>query len=172
MKPSVMVWSAVLLALAGCQKASKLEGDEAVEARAALLGPSDAAPYDTHLPMAEFMGHVMQHAGDGIWKWQGIILDKAGEHSLYPKNDEEWEEAESGALSLAETTNLLLLPGRRVADPAWDKSVDAVRKIALEAAKAAEKHDKSAFMAAGSQLDDACDSCHIRFDSNFQGAPR
>lgn len=167
--------SATMALLAGCGKADlppNEAGANATGPKPHLAAASDAAPYDTHLPMNEFMVHVMQHAGDGVWKWQGYVLDKTGEHSLYPKNDAEWEEAESGAHSLAEATNLLLIPGRRIAEPGWDKAVIDVRKVALDAVKAAEQHDEAAFLAAGSALDEACDGCHVRYDPNFKTAPK
>jgi hypothetical protein len=181
----------MLLALAACSKSggSAEQGAQAGNAaqanataaadqvspaeQAARNAPagSDDAPYYTKLPLKEFMPHVMQYAGDGIWKRQGFINDKNGERSLFPKNDEEWEEAESGALTLAEVSNVLLIPGRRVPDPEWDKAVVGVRKVALEAAAAAEKHDKDAFFKAGGDLDEACDVCHVRFDPSFQKKP-
>jgi hypothetical protein len=130
-------------------------------------GKGDTADYYTKLPLNEFMPHVMQLAGDSVWKWQGYVTDKDGEHSLFPKNDEEWETAESGALLLAEMTNVLLIPGRRVPDPEWDRAAGEVRKVALKAAAAAEKHDEEGFFAAGGELDEACDVCHMRFDPKF-----
>ena len=177
MKPQIAAMTA-LVTLAGCSGtiasteggAGEAQGKTAV--RSAAAASPDAAPYDTHLPMAEFMGHVMQHAGDGVWKWQGLVLDETGEHSLFPRNDQEWEEAESGALSLAEATNLLLIPGRRMPEAGWDNAVKDVRTVALRAARAAEKHDEDAFFAAGSSLDDACDACHVRYDANFKSPPR
>jgi hypothetical protein len=95
------------------------------------------------------------------------VIDAKGEHSLFPTNNEEWEKAESAALTLAEVTNTLLVPGRRVPEAEWDKAVAEVRKIAIQAAKAAEKHDKDAFFAAGEKLDAACDGCHARYDPRF-----
>jgi len=178
----------MLLALAACSKsggsAEQADAGNAAQANAAAdqVSPAeqaarnapagdDDAPYYTKLPLKEFMPHVMQYAGDGIWKRQGFITDKNGERSLFPKNDEEWEEAESGALTLAEMTNVLLIPGRRVPDPEWDRAVVGVREVALKAAAAAEKHDEDAFFKAGGDLDVACDACHIRFDPSFQKKP-
>lgn len=141
----------------------------AEQAARKAAGKSDEnTPYYTELPLSEFMPHVMQYAGDGIWKRAGYITDKTGQHSLFPKNDEEWEEAESGARTLAEVTNVLLLPGRRVPEKEWDQAVEGVRKIALKAAAAAERKDPNAFFAAGGELDDACDVCHIRYDPKFK----
>lgn len=172
----LMVSTTMALTLASCGKAND-RGDRGNSSVATApvtssAAASDAPPFDTQLPMKEFMVHVMQHAGDGVWKWQGLELDKTGEHSLYPKNDADWEDAESGALSLVEATNLLLIPGRRIAEPGWDKAVIDVRTVAKDAVKAAEQHDKVAFLAAGSALDAACDGCHVRYDPTFKTAPK
>ncbi|WP_404711635.1 hypothetical protein [Sphingomonas sp. MMS24-J13] len=141
-------------------------------ARAAASGANDNAPYYLKLQLKEFMPHVMQYAGDGIWKRQGFITDKTGEHSLFPKNDREWEDAESAARTLAEVTNVLLIPGRRVPDPNWDKAVLEVRKVALQAADAAERKDQDAWFKAGSDLDEACNVCHKQFDPTFKPGGR
>lgn len=126
--------------------------------------PADALPPDTlAMSMKEVMGHVMQFSGENIWKWQGYVTDEKGERSLFPKTDEEWEQAESAGLTLAELTNILLLPGRRVDDPRWAKAVADVRAVALRAAKAAENKDQEAFFTAGGELDVACESCHLQF---------
>ena len=157
----------MVLALSACSKPTHA-GPAREADRTARPTPKagDDAPYATDLPMSEFMPHVMQYAGDAIWKRQGYVNDKTGLHSLYPKNDREWEDAESGARTLAEITNVLLIPGRRVSDPRWDSAVLAVRAVALRAADAAERHDEDAFFAAGGDLDEACDACHLKFDPN------
>ncbi len=133
---------------------------------------SDTAPYYASLPLNELMPHVMQYVGDGIWKRQGYRTDRTGEHSLFPRNDQEWEDAESAGRTLAEVSNTLLVPGRRIPEPGWDNAVVHVRTVALKAAAAAEKHDKDAFFAAGSELDEACDDCHVRYDPTFRHKPK
>ena len=187
---------AMIAALAGCSKqpASVTATTEAVrnttnaqalqtaqddgamipaeKAARAAAGKQDNADYYIKLHLNEFMPHVMQYAGDGIWKRQGYVIDKDGEHSLFPKNDDDWLEAESAALALAEMTNVLLIPGRRVPDPKWDEAVLKVRSVALKAAAAAEKKDPDAWFAAGGELDEACDVCHVQFDPTFKGKPQ
>lgn len=154
---------ALLLALAGCGAPQASNG----QAPASPTATDGDAPFDASRPLQELMIHVVQYSADGIWERQGFVIDKDGEHSLFPKNDEEWHKAESAAQTLAEVTNTLLVPGRRIPEAEWDKAVIEVRKIAIEAAKAAEKQDKEAFFAAGSKLDAACDSCHARYDPKF-----
>ena len=160
------VLAAMLLALGGCSTAEPAN-DASVQAKPSGGTPAGAAPFDASRPIQELMVHVVQHSADGIWERQGYVIDKDGEHSLFPKNTEEWEKAESAAQTLAEVTNTLLVPGRRVPEKEWDDAVLAVRKLAIEAAKAAEKQDKEAWFAAGSKLDAACDVCHERYDPRF-----
>jgi hypothetical protein len=154
---------ALLLALLGCS-APEAPNEQAPKAAPTAGG---TAPFDASLPMQELMNHVVQYSAQGVWERQGFVIDARGEHSLFPTNDEEWEKAESAALTLAEVTNTLLVPGRRVPEAEWDKAAAEVRKIAIQAAKAAEKHDKDAFFAAGEKLDAACDGCHARYDPRF-----
>lgn len=157
--------------LAACSRQPANEQAESGNATAPATATTESNDYYTALPLDEFMGHVMQYAADGIWKHQGYTVDAEGEHSLFPKNDEEWEEAESGARTLAEVTNLLLLPGRRVDDGDWTKTALGVRTIALKAAEAAEKKDPDAFFNAGGELDEACDACHKEYDPSFKKQP-
>jgi hypothetical protein len=176
--------AAMLFTLAACNDAPKPAAQEAAGAQVkssggepvapaelaarAAAGKGDTAAYHTALPLNEFMPHVMQYAGDGIWKRQGYIVDEQGERSLFPKNDQEWEDAESASLALAEMTNVLLIPGRRVPEPDWDKAVAGVRTVAIKAAHAAEKKDPDAFFAAGGELDEACDACHLKYDPTMK----
>ena len=167
MSKSVLI-AALLLGACGTKAT---QGNAAAPAVATGADGSHLPADFARLPMKEFMGHVMQNGGEGIWRWQGFINDEKGERSLFPKDDKEWEDAESGALTLAELTNLLLMPGRRIDDPKWDKAVAGVRALALKAATAAEKHDKDGFFAVGGELDEACDECHRQFIPDFVGPP-
>jgi hypothetical protein len=161
-----------ILAVAACSKGADTTNQNSQSAAGAAApaaaASADNAPYFNSLPLKELMPHVMQYAGDGIWKRQGYVVNATGEHSLFPKNDQEWEDGESAARTLAEVTNTLLVPGRRVPEKNWDDAVIAVRKVALKAADAAEKHDAKAWFAAGSELDEACDVCHVQYDPTFK----
>jgi len=125
----------------------------------------------TRLPMKEFMGHVVQFTAAQVWKWQGSVTDMNGERDLRPKTEKDWEDAESAALSLAEVTNNLLLPGRVVDDPRWKESVAKVRDVAMREAAAAEKKDYDKYFEVGGELDGACESCHVNFAPGYVAPP-
>ena len=135
----------------------------AASAPTAVASSIEATRYNTDLPLKTVMRAVFDHAAQEIWKRQGYVSDATGLHSLFPKNAEEWKLAENDSISLAEMTNILLLPGRRVDEQAWIDSVAGLRKSALTLAALAHKQDKDAYMEAGVQLNDACSACHTRY---------
>jgi hypothetical protein len=143
------------------------EGESAATfATATAIEPSsstDTTPYYTDLPMKQFMNDVVSHGAFEIWKRQGYVSDENGLRSLFPKNDQEWKEAENAALSMAEISNLLLIPGRRVEEQTWTDGAIDIRKAALKIAAVARTKNKDAFMEAGVQLDEACEACHKRY---------
>ena len=72
--------------------------------------------------MKTFMDHVLGPAAAVIWRANGIVIDTQGEHDLSPKSDEDWEQIVSGAATLAEATNALMIP-QRALDPEWNAYV-------------------------------------------------
>lgn len=143
------------------------EGESAATAAPAITArastSNDATPYSTAMPLKQFMNDVMSHSANEIWKRQGYISDDKGVRSLFPKNDKEWKEVENASLTLAELTNILLVPGRRVDEQPWTDGVVAVRTTALKLAALARKKDEDGYMLAGSELNEACYACHKRY---------
>jgi hypothetical protein len=142
---------------------AKGENGTPIAATPGISGPVDGTPYYTALPLKQFMSGVMSHAASEVWKRQGYISDAKGLRSLFPKSAEEWKEAENASLLLAETTNILLIPGRRVNEQPWTDAVAGMRETALKLAASARKKDENAFMEAGAELNEACYACHKRY---------
>jgi len=128
-------------------------------APAAPVARTAAAP-EAALPIKEFMAHVVAFAAQNLWNKQGWITDKTGTRSLLPKNEQQWEDAESASLTLSEVIGILLEPSRRLNVPGWDSHAQRVRQLAQQSAAAAEKHDVEAFMNIGSEIEEACEGCH------------
>jgi len=116
------------------------------------------------LPLKEVMGHVIDNAADGIWLHQGWTVTEAGEEDLFPKTDAEWLATENAALTLAEVSNSLLLPGRpQDEDRAWVDYVHRLHDAAIKTHEAAEAKDKNAFFDAGGEIYVVCRDCHQRY---------
>ena len=90
----------------------------AVAVAAAAASPSigedagAAPPFRVHVDMKTFMEHVLTPAAQIVWSVNALVIDKDGERDLSPKTDADWEKIVSGAATLAEATNALMIRGR------------------------------------------------------------
>ncbi len=82
-----------------------------------------------------------------------------------------WRAIENAALALAESANLMLLPGRvcstgvvaPTSHPDWVHWVEDVRKVSLQAYDAAKSKDQDRMIAVAAALTEACGGCHRRW---------
>ena len=79
-----------------------------------------------------------------------------------------WQAVENSALVLAESANLLLVPGRvcsngepaPLGDPAWSTFVEELRGVGLDAYAAAQAKDQDKMIELSNAINDACVHCH------------
>lgn len=82
-----------------------------------------------------------------------------------------WEAVENSALAIAETANLLILPGRKcsngrdvpVKNQDWPELIQGLRVAAMTAYKAAQSKDQEKMVDAAAVLNAACANCHNRY---------
>ena len=82
-----------------------------------------------------------------------------------------WQAIENAALALAESANLLLIPGRvcsngapaPMKDPAWATFVQEVRDAGMKAYKAAQAKDQEKMIDIAETLSAACAGCHRKW---------
>ena len=119
-------------------------------------------PFKAHVDMKTFMEHVLLPAAQIIWSVNGTIIDAKGEHDLSPRTDDDWEKITSGAATLAEATNALMIPGR-ARDAQWNSYVKKLADAAEKAYLAAEVHDLKSVAEVSDRLDGICASCHRHY---------
>jgi hypothetical protein len=143
-----------------------LSGMIAVACVAASPSMSDnvapTPPFQPYVDMKTFMEHVLTPAATIVWKVNGVIIDRNGVHDLSPKTDEDWEQIVSGAATLAEATNALMIP-QRALDPSWNSYVKKLADAADKAYRAAEAHDLKSISEVSDQLDEVCAACHRHY---------
>ncbi|MFC3077624.1 hypothetical protein ACFODL_05940 [Phenylobacterium terrae] len=135
----------------------------ALVALAVLAGCSKPPPYKLDMPMKEIMGHVVDPAADMIWTASGYEITEAGERELFPTTEEGWLAVENGATIVAESANLLMLPGRAVDDGEWMQLAARMADEAMVAKAAAVAKDKDKLFAAGGALYQSCVACHDKY---------
>ena len=148
-RPAHAVIAAILLAWAA-----------ASPSRSETAGPTP--PFQAHVDMKTFMEHVLAPAASVIWKVNGFVIDAKGEHDLSPKSEDDWEQIVTGAATLAEATNALMIP-QRARDPQWNGYVGKLADAADKAYRAAEAHDLKSLSEVSDQLDGICAACHRHY---------
>ena len=91
-----------------------------------------------------------------------------------------WQAVENAALALAESSNLLLVPGRvcsngvpaPIGDPAWATFVQEVRDAGMKAYAAAQAKDQNKMIELSETVSAACAHCHRKWRDRKTPATR
>ena len=135
----------------------------------------------------ELMQAEVDTSADGVWNAVETITTKAGTEEHQPRTPEEWIAARNAAITLVETSNLLIIDGRRVGAkefpaeangaldsvhiqqllearrPAFNAFAAALREAGLRAIAAIDAKDPVALVKAGGEIDEVCEGCHLTF---------
>jgi hypothetical protein len=153
--------------------------------------PEPAPPAATYLPTAtikDLMTAIIDPSANVVWNAVATVQTLEGTEERAPRTAEEWEEVRAGALRLAESANLLLMPGRKVARPHEKSATPGVElepveiealiakdpakfeglarllhSTTLETLKAIDARDPQALTAAGEHVNVVCETCHQEF---------
>jgi len=161
-----------------------------------ILGGCSAArrenspPYAAIATIQELMLTQIDPSADFLWAAVASTSTAAGFEEKQPRTDEEWSVVRANALTLIESTNLLMLPGRRVATPgvktadadlpgiqapaaiqeaidrdraAFIRLAENLRVTGLKALAAADRRDSQALFDIGGEIDKACEQCHLKY---------
>lgn len=153
----------------------------------------NTAPAPAPQPVAsiqEIMQAIVDPSADALWESVSTTVSAAGIEEKQPANDAEWLQLRHLAVSISEAANLLVADGRAVAYTghtledahvngilvpaeieqkiAADRPAFALKALALQQAAqqiiaAIDARDTERFLAAGGQLDHACESCHQKY---------
>jgi hypothetical protein len=119
-------------------------------------------PFAAYADMKTFMEHVLTPAAKVVWSVNAVVIDQKGEHDLSPKSEADWERIVSGAATLAEAANALMIP-QRARDPEWNVYVKNLAEAANQAYRAAEAHDLKSVAEVSDRLDGICAACHRHY---------
>src|SRR5215831_7495719 len=122
-----------------------------------LIVLSVAVAQTTPPTMKQLMVDLIHPAANGIL----LLINRGG-----PENDAEWAEARRNALTLAESGNLLIMPGRARDQNQWLKDAKMLGDTGAAAYAAASTKDGQAFQTAAEKLDSSCTTCHKHYRPN------
>ena len=93
----------------------------------------------------------------------GWISTSKGEKIIAPHTEAEWDALRNSAATLMEASNLLMLDGRAMDSQGWMQSARRLSKAAEVTLAAVQARDTAAIFSAGSEIDNACEACHIKY---------
>ncbi len=85
-----------------------------------------------------------------------------------PKNDVDWGALQNQALILAESGNLLMMPGRARDQGNWIRDSKLLVDVGAAAFKAAKAKDLDGVLALNDQLNTACITCHQDYRPTYR----
>ena len=125
--------------------------------------PAAVTPaYEPITDMHQTMAWILMPSAEVVWDSAGTVITAEGARELAPTTPEGWENVRNHAAIVAETGNLLMMPGR-AAGPDWIAYARGLHTSGRQALVAAEAHDADALFAAGGALYEACVGCHARY---------
>jgi hypothetical protein len=150
--------------------------------------PDPSGDYRPTASIKDIMDSMVDPSADFIWESVATIVTPAGTEKRGPKTAEDWTNVRRRAVILVEATNVLLIPGRRVAKPgensanpnielepeqiealltkdrqAWVNYVHGLHDAAAEMLAAIDDKKASVLFEDGEKLDTACENCHQHY---------
>jgi hypothetical protein len=149
-----------------------------------------ATPFKPTASIQEIMASIVDPAADTLWESVGSTVSAKGTEDREPRIDEEWQQVRRSAITLIESTNLLMMDGRRIvpvggrlADeglpgvlnaveaqqllnaqhPTFVQFASALHDVGEQMLKAIDAKDPAAVMNVGTTMDEVCESCHTTF---------
>jgi hypothetical protein len=144
------------------------------------------APFLVKTTIREIMDAEVDPAADALWDSVSFTSTLQGEHEDRPETPQAWQAVRRNAITLLEATNLIVMPGRRIApngmtlapgelDPAilqrkletnnaeFVAYAQVLRGLTLQAIDAIDAKDAQKLFELGSAIDSACEACHLVF---------
>ena len=147
----------------------------------------DAPEYRLNATIKDIMDSFVDPSADYIWDAVSTTVTAAGSVEKYPRTDDEWTELRRRAIQIMEGANLLLIPGRRVAnsdsasDPRIELPPDRIEALINEdranftrlahdlydtmvpVLQAIEAKDRHRLLEVGEGIERACENCHTKY---------
>ena len=156
----------IVILLVACSALTQPLASQAPPAPAAQApAPPDAA---AGTPAPQRIGSMSELMVDIIYPMSDAIFYVT---TREPTNDVEWNALRSKALMLAESANLLMMPGRARDQDRWMADAKLLLDVGTAAFRAARRKDLKALEDLNDQLYLSCTTCHMHYRANYGRRP-
>jgi hypothetical protein len=148
----------------------------------------DSTGFIPDITVIEIMESIVMPSAQAIWDAVGVDVTAQGQIEKKPETEEQWAALRAAAVTLAEATNALVIPGRHAAPPgtksenpdaelepaaieallkkerpAWVAHAAVLHATAIQAIGAIDARDIDQISEVGGAIDEACEGCHLQF---------
>ena len=124
-------------------------------------------PFQPVADVKELMQIVIDPAADAIWESTGTFSTRAGVFDKVPRTQAEWDAVRTGALTVAESGNLLMMSPRAKDTDQWMGMAKALVEIGTKARMAADAKDAARIFDIGAEMDEVCENCHGKYIPDY-----
>ncbi|HEX2583644.1 MAG TPA: hypothetical protein VHL14_00825 [Steroidobacteraceae bacterium] len=152
--------------------------------------PVHVTAYKPVATVQDIMQSIVDPAADSLWESVETTVIAKGTEEKQPRTDEEWKTVRHHAITLVESANVLVIPGRHVVHTsksledahvaginkaediqkliddnpeAFESYAVALRAAGEQALAAIDARDVPALVNAGGTIDAACEQCHLHY---------
>ena len=175
--PTLLCLTLLVAIFAGCSRAAETNAPEAAP-----------PPYRVDATIKDLMLAVLDGNADTVWNSVSSVHTAQGTLETVPKTDEDWTRVRNAAITLAESANMLMIPGRRVARPGeksetpgvelepeqmdkliagdregWNRHAVGLHDAAMEVVAAVEARNPDKVFEVGERIEIACEGCHKQY---------
>ncbi|MBZ5601861.1 MAG: hypothetical protein LAO79_06115 [Acidobacteriia bacterium] len=122
----------------------------------AAAAVAQAPSYQNIGTMSQLMINIIYPTSDALF-----YIERAA-----PKTEADWNLVKNNALTLAESGNLLLMPGR-VREGEWAADTKMMIDVATLAFKAAQAKDMQKILDLSEDLSNSCIKCHLKYRPGY-----
>ena len=133
----------------------------------AACGGTPTVAYKPVVDVKQLMAGIVDPAADGVWESVATIFTKEGTEERRPRTEKEWAAVRSHAMTLAESGNLLMMPGRAKDGGDWMRFAQELVDTSAAALRAAEAKNVEGLLDVGGRIDQVCESCHKKYWPNY-----
>ena len=146
------------------------------------------ADYRPTATVRELMDSIIDPSADVVWDSVAVLYSPAGVEEKQPRTPEEWAEVRRGAIRLIEASNLLMIPGRRIANPGeraddpqselrpekiqamvdadparWVEYSRKLHDAGTEMLQVIDMKNAEGVLELGERIYNACEDCHMQY---------